>query len=169
MFKEVVTPLRRRTGPDHFQAAGERIRALTGAKAVLPSEALLLNRSTLRLRSHLGAGTRAVRLAKGVAARNQGNGFFVIHRHATESLTNILDRCNWIRLAFRAFRVDVNQPHGGRSERIFEIAFAGVALVSTQPSGLRTPVNVLIRFLSLAAPPMSTEGLEAQRFQGFLA
>src|ERR1700757_4150569 len=83
VFKEVVTPLRRRTGPDDFQAAGERIRALAGAKAVLPTEALLLNRSTLRLRSHLGAWARAVRLAKGVAARNQGNGFFVIHRHAT--------------------------------------------------------------------------------------
>ena len=30
VFKEVVTPLRRRTGPDDFQAAGERVRALTG-------------------------------------------------------------------------------------------------------------------------------------------
>src|SRR4029077_12525492 len=123
MFKEVVTPLRRRTGPDDFQADGERIRALTGANAVLPTEALLLNRSTLRLRSHMGAGARAVGLAEGVAARNQGNGFFIIHRHATESLTNILDRCDWIRLAFRAFRVDVNQTHGCRSEWIFEIAF----------------------------------------------
>ena len=28
-FKEVVTPLRRPTDPDDFQAAGERIRALT--------------------------------------------------------------------------------------------------------------------------------------------
>jgi hypothetical protein len=58
-----------------------------------------------------------VRLAKGVAARNQGNGFFVIHRHATESLTNILDRCDRIRLAFRAFRVDVNQTHGAAGRR----------------------------------------------------
>src|ERR1700730_6290055 len=107
MFKEVVTPLRRRTGPDDFQAAGERIRALTGAKAVLPTEALLLDRSTLRLRSHLGAWARAVRLAKGVAARNQSNGFFVIHRHATESLTNILGRCEWIGVAFMAFGVVV--------------------------------------------------------------
>src|ERR1700757_4751406 len=79
VFKEVVTPLRRRTGPDDFQAAGERIRALAGAKAVLPAETLILDGSTLRLRSHMGAGARAMSFAEGVAARNQGNGFFIIH------------------------------------------------------------------------------------------
>src|ERR1700747_946311 len=164
MFKEVVTPLRRRTGPDDFQAAGERIRALAGAKAVLPAETLILDGSTLRLRSHMGTGARAMSFAEGVAARNQGNGFFIIHRHASESHTDILGRRNRIRLAFGAFRVDVNQTHGGGSERMFEIALAGVALVSTQPRGLGTPINVLIRFPNILTPAGETEGLEPHRF-----
>src|SRR5579871_1204626 len=47
----VVAPLHRRRGPRHFNAAGDRVRAFARAEAVLPAEALLLDRSALGLRA----------------------------------------------------------------------------------------------------------------------
>src|ERR1700751_4624921 len=131
------------------------------AIAVLPAEALLLGASSFRLGSYMRAGSCAVGFTKAVTARYQSNGFFVIHRHATKGLTNILGCCYGIRLTFRAFRVDVDQTHGGGSKRIFEFAVTGVTLVSTHPSGLRTPINVLVRFPNILTSAGETEGFES--------
>src|ERR1700760_35478 len=117
MLKEVVAPLCRCSGPGDFQAAGERILARTSAMAILPTEALFLNTGSFRLRSHIGVGTCAVRLAEAVAACDQGDGFFVIHGHASKGLADILGCGERIRLTFGALRIDVDQTHGGGSKR----------------------------------------------------
>jgi hypothetical protein len=46
-------------------------------------------------------------LAEGVAAGNQRDGFFVIHRHARESLADVPGRQDRVRVAVRTLRVDV--------------------------------------------------------------
>jgi hypothetical protein len=102
-------------------------------------------------------------LAEGVSTGNQRDGFFVIHRHARERLADIPGRRDRVRVAVRTLRVDVNQPHLNGAERIFEIPFARVPLV-TQPLVLGAPVD-LFRFPDVRTPAAEAEGLEPHRFQ----
>ena len=136
--EEVVAPLRGRGGPGDFQAAGDRVAAFAGAEAALPAQALLLEAGRFRLRPHMGRRAGAVGLAEGVAAGDERHRLLVVHRHASEGLADIPRRGDRIRVAVRAFRVDVDQPHLHGSERIFEIPVAGVAFV-TQPGRSRRP------------------------------
>src|SRR6185437_4472773 len=115
-----------------------------GAVGALPAEALIFQRAGFRLGSDQRGIARAMGLAEGVAARDQGYGLFVIHRHAEERLADILGRGDRVGIAVRAFRVDVNETHLHRAERLGELAFAAVALVA-EPGALRTPIE-LFRF-----------------------
>ena len=111
----------------------------------------------------------AVGFAEGVAARDERHRFFVIHRHTGERLPNIPGSRDRIRVAVRAFRIDVNQTHLHGSERIFQIPLSGIAFVTTQPGFLNTPVDVFFRFPDVLAPATETEGLESHRFQSDVA
>ena len=86
----------------------------------------------LRAPDHIFRIPGAVVLAKSVAASDEGHRVLVIHRRTGEDLTDIPRRSNRVRVAVRSFRVDVNQSHLHRRERILEIPAAGVALI-TQP------------------------------------
>ena len=167
--EEVVAPLRGRVGPGDFQAAGDRVAAFARAKAALPAQALLLDAGRFGLRPNMFRIAGAVGLAEGVAARDEGHRLLVVHRHASEDLADILGRSDRVRVAVRAFRVDVNQAHLHGSERIFEVPLAGVALVATQPGLLGAPIDVLIRLPDVLATAAETEGLESHRFQGDVA
>jgi len=126
--EEVIAPLRWRVGPSDLQAAGDRVTAFAGARAALPTEPC----SSMPAASGSGptwdAGP-ARGFAEGVTTRDERNRLFVVHGHASESLADILGRRDRIRVAVRAFRVDVDQPHLHGSERIFEVPVAGVAFV----------------------------------------
>ena len=138
ILEEVVAPLRGRVGPDDFQAAADRVIAFARAKAALPAQALLLDGGRFGLRPNMFRVTGAVGLAERVAARDEGHRLLVVHRHASEDLADIPRRSDRVRVAVRAFRVDVNQAHLHGSERIFEFPVTGVALV-TQPLVSRSP------------------------------
>ena len=126
--------------------------------------------------------------AEGMAARNQGDGFFVIHRHAGKGLADVARRSDRIGIAVRTFWVDVNQAHLHRGQRILQVApvhvpirrlvgheyrallvdalgTVGVAFVASQPLGLAAPVDVLFRLPDVLTPAAKTEGLESHRFQ----
>ena len=83
--------------------------------------------------------------AKCVSARNQRYGFFVIHGHATEGFPNIASSCQWVGFAVGTFRIDVDQTHLNRCQRILQFALASVAFVR-QPFVFRSPINILLRF-----------------------
>ena len=80
----------------------------------------------------LGADVRrrrgAVRLAEGVAAGDQRDGFLVVHRHAAEGVADVVGRGERIGIAVRAFGVDVDQAHLHRGERILQVARVHVAI-----------------------------------------
>src|SRR4029077_8247005 len=103
VFEEVVAPLGRRRRPRALQAAGGRVAALAGAEAVAPAEALRLELAGLRLLAHIRGRCGAVRLAEAVAAGDQGNGLFVVHRHASEGVANVARGSDRVGLAVRAF------------------------------------------------------------------
>src|SRR4051794_11988080 len=50
MLKKPVAPLRRRGRPSDFQSAGNSVSAFSGAEAILPAEALLLESASFRFR-----------------------------------------------------------------------------------------------------------------------
>src|SRR6202162_5944332 len=69
--EEVVAPLRRRTAPGNFQAAGDRVTTFAGAKAALPAEALLLDAGSFRLRAHQCGFGRTGGFAESVGASDE--------------------------------------------------------------------------------------------------
>src|SRR5690606_25254563 len=125
--------------PGDLRAAGNGVRAAAGAVPALPAEALILDRGGLGLRADEGRIAGAVGLAETVPAGDQRHGFFVVHRHAEKGLANILGRGHWIRLAVRAFRIDVDETHLHRAERFGELALAAIALVA-EPGPFRAPI-----------------------------
>jgi hypothetical protein len=72
----------------------------------------------------------AVGLAKGMSASNQRDRFFVVHRHARESLADIFGSGERIRIAVRSFRVHIDQAHLHRGQGILKFPLAAVALVA---------------------------------------
>src|ERR1700722_55212 len=161
IFEIIVAPFRRRGGPNDLQAAADRLIAVAVAEAVLPTEALLLDRGALGLGGDILLGIRsAVGLAKGVTPGNQRNCFLVVHRHPSERLSDIPCRSDWIWISIRPFRIHVNQSHLHGAERIVEFTIAFITLVS-EPLGLRSPVDVFFRFPDIRTPAAETEGLEA--------
>src|ERR1700686_1345414 len=81
-------------------------------------------------------------LAEGVAAGDERNRLLVVHRHASEGFADVARRRDGIGIAVRSFRVDVDQPHLHRAERLMQLAFTAVALVA-QPAALGAPVELL--------------------------
>ena len=102
-------------------------------------------------------------LAEGVAAGNQRDGLFVVHRHAEKRFADVLGRRDRIRLAVRPFRIDVDQAHLHRTERILKLTFAAIALVA-EPRSLRPPIE-LLGFPDIGATAAETKRLEAHRVQ----
>ena len=84
-----------------------------------------------------------MRFTEGVATCNQGNGFFVVHRHASKGLTNVARGSQGVWLAVWAFRVDVDQTHLHGSQGVGKLAIAAVAFVG-QPFAFRAPINFFI-------------------------
>src|SRR5206468_12644294 len=102
-----VVPAHRGGRPRALKPAGDRVGTLAAAMAVAPPEALL------RQGGAFGLGTdvlvrvgRAVGLAEGVSAGDQGDRLLVVHRHATERLADVAGRGGGVRVAVRTLRVD---------------------------------------------------------------
>ena len=163
VVEEEIAPFRRRLGPGHFRAAGNGVSAKTCAELALPAETLIFQRPGFGLRADERRIARAVRLAERVTARDQRDGFFVVHGHAEEGLTNVLRSGDRVRIAVRAFRIDIDEAHLHRAERLRELALAAVALVA-EPGAFRTPEQ-FFRFPHVGAAAGETERLEAHRLE----
>src|ERR1044072_1509614 len=79
-LEEAVVPRHGGVGPDALKAAGDRVGALAGAEGVPPAEALRLDRGGLGVGADVVRGARAMGLAEGVTARDQGHRRLVVHR-----------------------------------------------------------------------------------------
>src|SRR6185312_7387401 len=124
-----IAPLRRRLRPSDFRTASDGVGADAGAVLALPADALILKGAAFRLRSDQRGIAGTVCLAEAVATSNQGYGLFVIHRHTEERLPDVLGRCDRVRVAVRPFRIDVDQAHLHRTERLRQLTLAAVAFV----------------------------------------
>src|SRR5580700_10046076 len=166
--EEVVAPLRRRGGPNHFQSAADSVTTVTFAKFIFPSEALILDVGAFWFVTHILSGnTGAVGLAEGVSAGNERHGLLIIHRHTGEGLADITCRSYRIRLSIWAFRIHIDQTHLHGAERILEVTIPGITLVR-QPRALRSPVQ-LFGLPDVGATAAETECLEAHRVQRDIA
>src|SRR5882757_2362226 len=162
--EKVVAPLGWSRGPCDFQATADGVATMALAKFILPAEALILDVCTLWFVANVirgDAGT--VSFAEGVSARNECDGFFVVHRHAGEGFSDIASRGDGIGLAIGSFGIHVDQAHLHRAERLLQVTISGVALVR-EPCTLRTPVQ-LFGLPHVGAAAGKAERLEAHRFK----
>ena len=180
VLKVVVAPLRRGRRPSDFQAAGDRVFAMAGAKVAAPAQALGLQTSALGLRACVGLWCCAVRFAKGVATGDQGHDFFVIHGHAIEGGADVFGCGHVVAAGVGPFRVHIDQTHVSGGQVFIQIALALVAvkrrairaaetLVSRQPLGLFTPVHVQVGFPYISAATGKAKGPKAHGFQRNIA
>src|SRR6185437_2469948 len=126
----IVTPLRRRLRPDDLRAASDGVGTDTRTMTTSPAQALVLDLSAFRLRSHERWIAGAMRLAEGVTTGNQRDGFLVVHRHTCECLTDVVSSCDRIGIAVRSFRVDVDESHLHRAQWLLKLSFAAVTFVT---------------------------------------
>src|SRR5204862_7358977 len=98
-----------------------------------------------------------------MAARDQRDSFLVVHGHAEERFTDVPRRRDRFRLAVRPFRIDIDQAHLHRGERILKLALAAVAL-SPEPGAFGTPVE-LFGLPDIGASAAETERLEVHRLE----
>ena len=103
-----------------------------------------------------------------VPAGNQGHRFFIVHSHPGKSLPDIFRSSDGIRVAVRPFRIHIDQAHLHGCQRIFQVAFAGIAFIS-QPFGFGPPVNVLQRLPYILTSPGKAKGFKAHGFKGYIA
>src|ERR1035441_10722088 len=160
-----LVPWHRVGGPCAFQPAGDRVDAFAAAKGIYPAQALIFDSRTLGFGTHIRARFGSpVGFAESVSPGNEGNCFFVIHRHSSEGLSDVPGRGERIRIAVGPFRIHVDKAHLNSAERIIELAVTAVALVS-QPLALRPPENVLFGLPNVLASTAETEGLESHRLK----
>ena len=157
-------PARGRRRPRALEARGDGVGTAALAAAVHPAKALLLDVGSGRF----GPGTairraRSMRLAKGMAARNERYRFFVIHGHAAEGLADVARCGEGVGDTIRPLRIHVDQAHLHGRKRLIEITLAAVALVGKELV-LGSPVNK-IGFPVVLASACKTEGLEAHRLE----
>src|SRR5262249_55965013 len=139
--EEVVAPFRGRRGPRHLEAARDRVGPFAGTEAALPAEAEVFDPRSFGLRSDVLRVTGAMRLAERMAARNQRDRFLVVQGQGGRGLAKVARARGGIGVPFRAFRVQVDQPHLSRRERNLEVAIARVTLV-LEPLAFGAPVDV---------------------------
>src|SRR5205085_10200522 len=89
VLEKQVAPLGRRLRPGHFRTAGDSIAPDARAVLALPAEALIFDGGAFRLWAEQRRIARAVSLTEAVAAGNQRDGLFVVHRHAEERFADI--------------------------------------------------------------------------------
>ncbi|MNT98784.1 hypothetical protein D3C72_2414480 [compost metagenome] len=84
-----------------------------------------------------------------MTAGDQRHGFLIVHGHAAEGFTDVLAGGHRVRVAFRAFRVHVDQAHLHGRQRVFQIAaLIGAALLIFPGFGdERAFAGFLCRFL----------------------
>jgi hypothetical protein len=107
-----------------------------------------------------------MRLAEGMAARDEGDGFLVIHRHTAKGFTNIIRCRNRIGVAVRTFGIHIDQAHLSCGQRFLELAV--LIAVTRHEFGSRAPVDE-IGLPIVFATAAKAEGLEAHGFQGHVA
>ncbi len=78
----VHAPLGRIRRPGAFQTAGDRVIPLAAAEAADPAKALLGDAGGFGLGTDEGGIAGTMAFAERVPAGDEGNGLFVVHRHA---------------------------------------------------------------------------------------
>ena len=154
-----VVPGGRRRRPRPLQPRGDRVHPLAGPEGVLPPQPHLLHRRPFGFDPDQRCIPGPMRLAERMPARNQRHGFIIVHRHPRKGLANVAGRRRRVRVAVRALRIDVDQPHLHRRQRVLQLAIPGIALV-VQPRGLRPPIDVLLRLPHVRPATAKAEGLE---------
>ena len=162
VLEKIVAPLGGRLRPDHFQTGGNGIRACAAAVAGVPAQALCFQRRGFRLGADVAGFCGAMGFTQRVAAGDQRDYFFIVHRHIAEGGANGRGGGQRLAAGVRSFRVNVNQPHFGGADGLFRQAFR---VTVGQPLFLIAPVNVQIRFPDIFTTGAKTEGAEAGVFQ----
>ena len=129
------------------------------------SRSLALRWARLRVRRrHIFGIAGAVGFAEGVAAGDERNGFFIVHRHARESFADVARGAQRIGLAVGAFGIDVDEAHLHGGERIVEFAIATIAFVG-EPVAFGSPEDIFLRLPDVFAAAGKTKSFEAHGFE----
>ena len=159
----VLAPLRGRVDPRPFDAAGDGMFADAAAFMTAdPAEALRDKVAPCGRMPEQRCVAVAMRLAEGVPARSECDGFLRIHGHPLERGAHVAGRLERIGIAARAFGIDVDEPHLDRGERAFQLVHAVLggnarlhALVD--PLVFCAPINVALGLEHIGTAAAETE------------
>ena len=164
-----VVPDGRVRRPCTFQTGCDCVVAFAGLERAHPTQTLLGDACGFRLGADKCGVARTVALTECVTACDQRNCFFIVHRHTAERVTDVVGCGLRIGVTVRTFRVHIDQAHLNSGQRVFQIAFTGIAAAfffrRRQPFGLCAPIDVFFGFPDVFTTTGKTECLEAHAFQ----
>ncbi len=158
VLKEVVAPLGRRLGPDHFQTGGNGVSTKTAAVRAGPAQALRFKQATFWINPHMGRFPCPMGFPQRMPPGDQRDGLFIVHPHVAEGGADRRRRRQWFTAGVWPFRVHVDQPHLGGANGAFRQAFWMAML---KPGFFVTPVNVQIRFPHVFTSRTKAKGSKA--------
>ncbi len=130
VVEEVIAPRRRRLRPGDFGTARDRVRADAGAEFALPAETLILERAGFRLRADQRRIARRCGLCRTQDRRRSAPPFLRRSSPCGRRSRECLSPPRSDPLTVRPFRIDVDQAHLHRAERLLKLALAAIALVA---------------------------------------
>lgn len=149
-----------------FNTGHHGVTADAATLGVDPAETLIFGACCFRIGAEVGGAAVAVRLADGVAACGERDGFFVIHAHAGKGFAHLRGCRKRIGLAVDAFWIDVDETHLHGGKRIFQRLGLGYVTVTTiarcQPFLFVTPIGVLFGSPDILAAEGETECLQTR-------
>ena len=80
-----------------------------------------------------------MRLAKGVAADDERNRFFVVHGHAGEGFADVARRARGVGIAVGSLGIHVDETHLDGGKGVSQFTIATVALVAAEPRLFQDP------------------------------
>ena len=157
----ILRPFGRRIHPRPFDAAGDGVLAETALVSARPAKALERNVRAFGSRIDQARVARAVRLAERMAARRQRDRLLMVHRHALEGDLDVARRLQRVGIAARPFRIDVDEAHLDRRQRMLQLQLA-VGLDArlgalADPFLLGAPVDVALSLEHVRAPAAESE------------
>jgi hypothetical protein len=166
----VAVPADRVRRPGAFEPAGDRMVGNSALVAAGPAQALLGDVGALRFGADLGRIARAVALAEGVTAGDERDRLLVVHAHSAERLADVAGRLRRVGVTARTLRVDVDEPHLHRCERVLEsLARILVDPGLAQPLLFGAPEDVLLRLPAVDPAAAEAEHRPAHGFDRHVA
>ena len=141
-IKIPIIPLSRIWCPCSFNSTCNGVTAHTFAMITVPAKAHFIYISTLRFYCLVVLTCSTMCFPERMTTSSKSNCLIIIHCHSAKCFSDIFGTCNWVRIAVRSLRVDIDQTHLHCTKGLVKDSVTSVTFVC-QPLCFFSPKNII--------------------------